>query len=230
MQIELNSNYFNGFYESIYLNSEEFIDYEMEDAAELQELTGNSSLEVYYEYDNINQYQADVCREFMDLYFNEILDALPNTIKDHKFFKLEPVPESLEIWSPKYYNYQTDRTFLKVNTNLETINIIKHYVLNLPGVESYLIDNWTSCSGFISFISNNINYWKQTPAKDYKTIYFYVLFDMLIYLTTGPERLEELNYETAEHIEKLEYITPYVEINNKKINYYEFKNQILKDV
>ena len=180
MIIEISSNEFYGFYESLFLHSDEFIDVELEDTAELQELTGNTHLQVNYKYENINKYKYDVTAEFMDLYFNEMLNQLPDIIKDNKNFLFEPVPDSVEVVSPKYYNYTTDKPYLKVNTNLETLNLIKWYVLNLEGCSQYLINNWSSRSGFISFISNDITTWKRTNIKDYEERYFYVLFDMLL--------------------------------------------------
>lgn len=223
MQIELNSRYFNGFYESIYLNSDEFIDLETEDTAELQELTGYQDLEVIYEYENINQYMQDVSKEFNNLYINLILQELPAAIKNNKFFKFEPVTGSDLLIHPKYYNYSTDRTFKKVETNIETLNLIKWYTLNKPEAQQYLIDHHTSRDGFISFIKNNIEYWKQTPINEYEEIYIYALFDMFLTLEAGPEAVQELNYKTAENVDKYCYVYPELYVNNEKTDYYKFK-------
>lgn len=223
MEIELNSKYFNGFYESIYLYSEEFIDLEQEDTEELKELTGRQDLEVIYEYENINQYMQDVSNEFNNLYIELILQELPAAIKDNKFFKFEKVENSNFLIHPKYYNYRTDRTFIKVNTNLETLNLIKWYTLNKPEAQQYLIDHHSSRSGFISFIKNDIEYWKQTPAGEYEEIYIYALFDMFLTLETGPEAVQDLNYETAENIDKYCYVYPELYVNNEKTDYYKFK-------
>jgi len=223
MQIELNSKYFDGFYESVYLNSDEFIDIETEDTAELQELTGRQDLEVIYEYENINQYMQDVSTEFNNLYIDLILQELPEAIKNHKNFKFEKVAGSNLLISPKYYNYSTDRTFIKVETNLETLNLIKWYTLNKPEAQQYLIDHHTSRDGFISFINNDVEYWKQTPAAEYEEIYIYALFDMFLTLEAGPEAVQELNYETAENVDKYCYVCPELYINNEKTDYYKFK-------
>lgn len=225
MQIELNSKYFNGFYESIYLNSDEFIDMEQEDTEELKELTGRQDLEVIYEYENITQYMQDVSKEFNNLYIELILQELPAAIKDNKFFKFEKIEGSNLLISPKYYNYSTDRTFIKVNTNLETLNLIKWYTLNKPEAQKYLIDHFTSRNGFISFIKNDLNYWKQTPAGEYEKIYIYALFDMFLTLEAGPEAVQELNYETAENIDKYCYVYPELYVNNEKTDYYKFKEE-----
>lgn len=225
MQIELNSKYFNGFYESIYLNSDEFIDMEQEDTEELKELTGRQDLEVIYEYENITQYMQDVSKEFNNLYIELILQELPAAIKDNKFFKFEKVEGTDLLISPKYYNYSTDRTFIKVNTNLETLNLIKWYTLNKPEAQKYLIDNHSSRSGFISFIKNDLDYWKQTPAGEYEEIYIYALFDMFLTLEAGPEAVQDLNYETAENIDKYCYVYPELYVNNEKTDYYKFKEE-----
>ena len=67
--IEIGSNLFDGFYESIHCNSDEFIDIEMEDKAILDDLLffidNKDNIEVVYEYEDINEYEKDVCDIFM---------------------------------------------------------------------------------------------------------------------------------------------------------------------
>ena len=230
--IEIGSNLFDGFYESIHCHSDEFLDVEMEDKAILNDLLffidNKNDIEVVYEYDNFNEYQKDVCTTFMELYVEKIIDELPNDITNKDCFKFDIVGD-IEIVSPKYYNYTTDKCYIDIETNYETLDMIKQYTLSQKGAKEYLIDHYTSCDGFISFVSNNIDEWKDTNIEEYEEREIIGLLDMLLILSDKNNRYD-LNSETYYETEKYCYATPYCYIKGKKYCLYKYINQVIRKV
>lgn len=225
---EIGSHRFPGFYESIFCNSDEFYDLELEDKAELADEFGilEDDIEVEYEYDDFQEYKRDVCKEYIATYVEKIKDVLPYDISDHEDFKFEIIDEDdIEIYSPKYYNYETDSCYTPIVTNRKTLKLIKEYTLRLDGVNQYIIDHFTSCDGFISFISNDINQWKSTDIEDYEERQLIALLDMLIALSEN-EGFWDIAATTAENVEKYCYAFPVIYYKNKKVTKEELKQKI----
>ena len=229
--IEIGSNLFDGFYESIHCNCDEFIDYEHEDEAILKDLLyfSEDKADVVYEYDDFNQYKADVCTTFMELFVERVIDVLPSNITNNKDFKFDIAGE-VEVYSPKYYNYTTDKCYINVQTNYKTLNMIKKHTLSLKGVQDYMIDNYTSYDGFISFLSNDKEDWEKTDIKDYKENMIIGLLDMLVILSDGEKVRYELNEDTYYRIEKITYTIPYCYWNDKKYEMYKFVGDVIRKI
>jgi hypothetical protein len=69
----------------------------------------------------------------------------------------------ITLYSPQYYNYETDSLVIDVKLNLTKL---KNYCFkeHKEAFNKYLKDNFTSYDGFISYIANNI----YTFMEDYK--------------------------------------------------------------
>ncbi|MBR3209109.1 MAG: hypothetical protein IKF82_02455 [Bacilli bacterium] len=209
---QISSYRFPGFYEY----SDEFIDDEDELLFELQS-EGITGIEVKYEYEDLGKYRLDVCRCFMEGYVEKIEDVLPIEILENEDFKFEIAEEgNLTVISPKYYNYPTNECFIEVETNYETLKIIKDFTLKLEGAEKYIADNFTSYDGFISYLPNNIERWKSLDIEEYEENMLIALLDMLIELSdcTGFYNLAERTYYD---VDKYYYVIPTVYCENKKI-------------
>ena len=160
--IEIGSYNFPGFYESLFCNSDEFIDDEYEIQGELEELVSSKNFEVVYEYIDFNEYKIDVGKAYMKNYVDKLIEVLPDDITEDNSFLFEINEESIKITSPKYYNYSTDKAWVEVKANLKTLELIKKHGLELDDAEGYIKQHFTSYDGFISFVSNDINIWKET--------------------------------------------------------------------
>lgn len=156
---------FEGFYESNLYNSD--ILYGITEAdVEEGYLKDNQE----YDIDNWEAFTKEVAESAVD----ELLNILPNndiiqdmTLKD--------------LYSPKYYNYETDSLIIDMKLNLRKLKIFcfKTYRNEF---NKYLHENFTSYDGFISFVSNNISSfiedYKQ-PCRDREInvmIEFYLLY------------------------------------------------------
>lgn len=214
MIVEIGSHRFPGFYESIFCNSDEFIDDEYELKGLLEEIVIDEKLEVVYEYENFEQYKKDVSKTYLEYYVEKIIDCLPSKISDADYFKFEIIDDedNIEVISPKYYNYRTDSCYCLVETNIETLQELKNFGLqNEEDVQEYLRNHFTSYDGFCSFISNDIEYWKQLDIKEYveETRYLIALLDMIIALNDS-NGFEEIRLSTYYDVDKYYYAEPIV--------------------
>lgn len=231
MKIEIGSFKFPGFYESIFCNSDDFYDDEYEMKYEIANLLGvnEDQIEVEYEYENFNEYKINVCETFMEYYVDKIIEVLPAKITDKKKFKLEIAKEDdITIISPKYYNYSTDRCYCNIKTNWKTLKRIKKHTLKLEGAKKYLLDHFTSRDGFISFVSNDIDYWKELDIKEYEENMIIALLDMLISLS-DPTGFEEICFSTYYDVDKYYYASPTVTYKEKDPEKYKKDMLILEE-
>ena len=214
---EIGSHHFPGFYESIFSYADEFIDAEVELA---NEFNIDPTL-IHYEYTDFDAYKKAICTKFMELYVEAIHDLLPYEITENENFELEIIEEDIVVISPKYYNYSTDRCYCKIRTNKESLQMIKDYALNLKGANDYIIRHFTSCDGFISFVSNDINYWKSLDICEYEENMLIALFDMLLKVSDN-EIFRDISYDTEENICRYEYAEPMIYYEEKEYNLYDF--------
>ena len=212
---ELYINVFYGFYESIYCSSSQFIDEEYEDKYMLLDkypFLNENDIEIYYEFENFENYKKDISKEFSSLYLNLIKELLPLDIIENPKFLLELKDSYID--SPQYYNYRTDKNGLFIETNYTTLNLIKNYVLSFENMEEYIYKKNSSYDGFISFLSNNYQEWKDKPIENYECNELSFLFDNVIIQNDNSSiypLIFNLNYECYENIEIYEYIDPFVE-------------------
>lgn len=226
---ELYINVFYGFYESMHCSSSQFIDEECEDKYELLDkypFLNENDIEVYYEFENFENYKNDISKEFSKLYLNLIKELLPFDIIKNPKFLLEL--KNSYIDSPKYYNYRTDNNGLFIETNYFTLNLIKNYILSFENMEDYIFKKNSSYDGFISFLSNNYNEWIDKPIEKYECNELSFLFDNIIIQNDNNynDMIFNLNYECYENIEVYNYVDAFVEYNHKTILLYDFKKII----
>lgn len=220
---ELGSDKFPGFYESIFHNSDEFIDYESDLFEEL-EGEGFENIKVVYEYDNWEEYKKDICTAFLTEYVQKIKEVLPSEITDENWFILEIANKDEDplIISPKEYNFRTDKCYCDFKTNFKTLNAIKDYTLQNKNARQYIINHFTSCDGFISWISNNIQYWEELPIEQYEDRMLIALLDMLIALD-DEEHIRNISISVIEDISAICYASPIITWNGKEYTEEEFK-------
>lgn len=223
---ELYTNVFHGFYESIFCNSDQFIDIEFEDKYLLIDkypFLNKNDIEVYYNFYNFENYKNDISKEFSNLYLELIKDLLPDNITENSKFLLELKDSYID--SPEYYNYRTDKNGLFIKTNYTTLNLIKNYVLSFENMEEYIFKKNSSHDNFISFLSNNLKEWINKPIENYECNELSFLFDNII-IQNDNDLIFNLNYECYENIEVYNYVDPYVEYNYKTIFLYDFEDLI----
>lgn len=104
----------------------------------------------YTDYFNYKELHEAISKQVVN-YFNEY-----NYFSKEVYFKMEF--ESL--YSPKYYNYETDSINVKIQINNMFIEKLKVFISdNIDDFQNFITDRYTSHSGFISHYSNNYKDW-----------------------------------------------------------------------
>lgn len=215
MELEATTSLFYGFYNSIFLNDEQIYEYEMEDLTELetklnQELENKFYINYEWSDQDRNEYFNTVGAAFIENMKYLINYYIPEEMKQEDYYKFEI--EYIGVYSPKYYNYTTDKIDYTIKTNKQTMQELKKYILDLQGAEQYIFKRFSSYDGFISFLSNDIEYWKTEPIET-NEVYIGALIDMLLNLN-DENTMENLNIETIDNINPpVCYMIPYLYSN-----------------
>lgn len=171
---------FQGFYESELYNSD----------TEYSFNTNYDEDEQGFELQDWEGFTQAVAKEHADLLFDNLEQK-------------EQIIKSIEykgLYSPKYYNFETDKLDLIVDCDVEAL---KKYCFedNKDEFDTYLHDNFTSYDGFISFVPNNakefmLKYEDDTERLLNVMIEFYILQNL---------DLETYRYATVEYAQDCLY-------------------------
>jgi hypothetical protein len=93
--------------------------------------------------------------------------------------------KDVRIWSPKYYNFNTDEIYVKVsvpdiNDTLKVLHTLTK--ANYPKLEKIVKNEHSSCSGFISFMSNDLDEWDDDKLLNSDRPYLSCLIGYLLYI------------------------------------------------
>ena len=130
-----NLEIFPGLYESELYNSD--TDYLLAEA-----LGASQGEEVIYDFDEFQTIAGKACVDSL----NEKLDS-HDVIIDMRYIGID---------SPAYYNCTTDKVIIDIDYNfIALVKYCKH--TKQKKFNKYLIDNYTSYSGYVSFIENSVD-------------------------------------------------------------------------
>ena len=106
------------------------------------------------------------------------------------------------LYSPRYYNYDTDRLNIEINVDLRKLKAFINH--NKKDFNLYLKDNFTSYDGFTSYVENNFTAFKEQYKYDSARcinvmIEYYILH--CIYDNSTWEEIKNLkdDYNTSYH-------------------------------
>ena len=176
---------FQGFYESELYNSN----------TEYTFNTNNDEDEQGYELQDWVGFTQAVAKAHADLLFDNLEQK-------------EQIIKSIEykgLYSPKYYNFETDKLELVIDCDIEAL---EKYCFedNCGDFDLYLCDNFTSYDGFISFVPNHV---KEFVLK-YECDTERLLNVMIEYYLLKNLDLERYRYATVEYTQDClyEYMEP----------------------
>lgn len=131
---------FEGFYCSIWSPDDDVYNYSVENGAEEDE-----DFTVDYK-----GYQKAVCEKYTDVWEEWMQQYI------HEDIKLE----FLQVWQPRFYNYVNDACEVRINlTHQAKKAIIEKVKIHRDKIAGWIKENHTSTSGFLSFLSNDIDDW-----------------------------------------------------------------------
>ena len=146
------------------------------------------SVEQYWDEFQFDKYKDWVFKKASEYIEDVVLPEAKNT----PFGIINITPKS--IWSPREYNYDTDRLMFDLEVEDDIEDKIVHYLTwectDLDSFKEYLRINFTSVSGFVSFIPNNITTFLQDLHTDDRCIcvflQWYLHSNLDCYATTNP--------------------------------------------
>ena len=170
---------FSGFYDSIWDSAEENdLDY-YEEEGHLKYLDG---------WGLRKGAREELCDDYADRYIAELNSELGLNLKK---------AGTAEMVSPKYYNFTTDKIYVKVEIGDEDLErVIRLVDDDKERLRRVIKDRHTSCDGFISFMSNDIDEWVGGEIGGDNELY---LSYALWYLLEASE--PEFDYDSYEWLE-----------------------------
>lgn len=174
------------------------------------ESQADSLAEMEYEY-----YRDTYCEdlEFDDLefdyksFYNECAECMVFEVRD-ELVSLGFVSDIdyQKISSPKYYNFSNDSINVAIKLKDDNITNIMNYLNeNIEEFAEYLKGKYTSCDGFISSYSNDVNDWLNPEALEHS----HKLGSILDFILEN-EGLEEVEL----FFRVMEVYSPILEIKN----------------
>lgn len=145
-KIEIQLPFFDGFYESVYYNSDSIYDEFYNNEREYKETYGDDitddDLDVRFD-----EYQKDVCEAFTECFSN----LAPSFVTSVEFS---------EMTSPRYYNFETDKVYANITLSDDWREQVLTFMKeNKDWLKKRIYDEWTSRDGFMSFMDNNYDEW-----------------------------------------------------------------------
>jgi hypothetical protein len=148
MKTTIRLPFFPGFYESWLENSDtsywaikEELDYYYHGELGRTELTED---DLDFDY---KAYEKEVCDAFVEVWKN----LSPDFVKSVEFE---------ELWRPRYYNFETDRIYAKIEMEDDWKEKMRAFMdANWFELSKRIDDDWSDRDGFISFMNNRIDGW-----------------------------------------------------------------------
>ena len=191
-----NAPFFPGFYETIFSSSDAF-----ETAIELSKKDDENFDESKVDFDD-NRYN-ETCAK---LYCMALIDecVLPDFVESVEF---------LHVLSPKFYNYSTDKIECKITLADGWENEMRKFIAeHYDWLQNKITNDWTSGSGFISFIENDLEKWGKYLFEENDANYIEIMLSYMSIYELGIDIIRErLYYSVFENIYCPDFLIPVTE-------------------
>jgi hypothetical protein len=185
-----------------------FYGYELfSDQDELTNLEGNYP-DLYNELCKKNLFDKFLETIYCNLDWEKTYENISEQLVDQCYSKIfNPYVEKIEfshLWSPKCYNYYNDEIYIKITLTDDQLNEIELFCFGEEKkcFNDYLESKYTSRDGFISFISNNIQEFKETYRKlkstedDGFVLYLGILFEFFMKMNSDKDSISLCDCES----------------------------------
>tara|TARA_R110000787_G_C13427322_1_gene445332 strand:+ start:410 stop:1120 length:711 start_codon:yes stop_codon:yes gene_type:complete len=205
---------FNGYYNTFFDGSDSFVDYETQiDESEYKEYY-KELFKAGVTYDFFQNELYQYC-DFKDSY-NEASEYITNALLNLENNGIILNTEYQKTVSPKEYNFTSDSINCEITYNARKL---KDYINdNFEAYTKYISDRYTSCDGFSSFHSNDVNDW-----LDFRNLGSHSLGSVLNFVLLNIDSDAELNLYYESNINE-------AFSNNVEIDYTSMINDFNKKV
>ena len=165
------------------------------------------AVDMYSLSDSLNEY--DISQEDLD----EIVQELaPKYIEDTLREILPNVSVvTKSVYHPKQYNFEGDELEFSLTVDKQAYETLKENALNNPEFATFLKDNYSSRSGFISSMADNIDEFKKQP--EWKQMVQVIMFNI------PDDKIQENNdHYVDEFLEKVSMSAETIVDESKSIN------------
>lgn len=145
-----------------------------------------------------------------DAYQKDVMDSYVEVYKEYMPDFVERI-EGVYLDSPKYYNFRTDKIFGTFVLADDALDKMKSYINeHRKDIEKVIRERHSSCDGFISFMSNDVDEWiaeLEKPVEDLDERYISCLIGYIMEANcNNPEGIAwELNYVAHDKVSAFEY-------------------------
>lgn len=191
---------FSGMYDNFiseYLDTQ--LQQDFEESAIFDKIKDFDCMQNLWELLDYQKFYTDFSKSLASEYMEELKlnQNIKNLIKNYDF---------KELYSPKYYNYETDRIFINIKVSKKQWKKMFEFLENhIEEFDKILKNHFTSYDGFISYHSNKASEWLELKNIPFKEIYE-IKESFLIYSY----------YLISENITEEEYIDKLREIEAEK--------------
>lgn len=195
---------FPGFYDSLLYNCDTLYYHDSESLPE-----GFCWEFVKGGYDN---FRKETCKEWVN--------AISLNFEDNPLGMV--IGEYKSMWSPKYYNFETDRIFFEVSVDLRKL---KKYCFSTESADfnRYLHEKWSDRDGFWSFVPNNVSYFEEKYKHDKSLVDIMIEYYLLRFVNFESVELDVLEEDWSRIHENVT-----LEGENGKLWNYEWDNKTEK--
>lgn len=202
-EFEIQLPFFCGFYESPLYNSDTLYQetYDEDNMNYYKERFEDETLTADDLDIDFQEYEKACCEAFCTEFYN----SSPNIIKSLDF---------VEMTSPNYYNFETDKVYAKVVLEDDWREQVKSFMeTNKEWLTKRIRQEWSSRDGFWSYLSNDYNDWCELLQEDdTDERYLSEIIKYMMFLENNDIR-EDLIYGVLDSVYVGEYI-----INSKTID------------
>jgi hypothetical protein len=195
--------FFYGFYNTQYEN-----EYDVDEAIEHE-----------MDYRNNELGQATVYGDFefdYNSYRNIIVECFVHTLENHLPDWVESI-ENPELWSPRYYNFQTDKIYVTLTLTDDWKNkVADFFEKNAEWLRKRIKEDWTSRRGFNSYMENDYDLFLEHTMCE-ESLYISTILQYAIELNEEKETndmYEEITDETLENFYERHCYEEFVYLQN----------------
>ena len=164
MKFNIELPFFPGFYESDLENGDtaywaikEELEYYRTDYA--YDNPDEQAIYAQLEEDDLDFNYADYEKDVRDAWVESFRGRVPEFVLS---------VEDVEMTSPKYYNFETDRVWADVELRDDWMDAVREFMVeNADWLRDRIKKDWTSYDGFMSFMSNNLDNLSHDDDENY---------------------------------------------------------------